>query len=362
MGAIERRNNVKWNINPGVSLSDIDNFSVEKIPTEKLYDNCIFQFRHSGTTTISLGFLIGPTSYSVTMGNGYRSAKTTTGNHLQISGNSVGNLNLSLVLIDSGEVSERLIFLDTMIKANGDYFNLQGGYQSLYGMSIKIEGVQYFGYCTSFSFQKDSSNVFIYHANVNFEFFNFVLDDPSISSGKVLKRNGFDYIDKIENCSFELSDSSKTDEDSLITDSTMKDTVTEGLSEVSKMEMIENGIAKTKVYSFDTGGGISDKDKYVKDLKGTVYLELGDVVQIQKLKNIPQLGPFVNKWSQSLGEDFFVAVPKQYLKSDGGVIDQSSSIYYFVCSSYLTNIEDREYDEKKNYSIEDDALQISDSE
>lgn len=353
MGAVDRREKVTWDLNPGIALTDIDKFSVEKIPTEKIYDNCTFLFRsNEGATTVTLGFLIGPTSYTVSMGNNFRPIKTTKGNQIQRAGTSPGQLSLNLVLIDSGEISERLIFLDTMIKANGDYYDSAGGFQSLYGMSIKIEGVQYFGYCTSFSFSKDSSNAFIYYATVAFEFFNMLVDTPTVPDGIPLKRNAFDSIKKVENYSFEIEETDVTDEDSLIEDSTLKDTISKGLREVSKIDIQENGIAKVKAYSFDTAG----TSKFITDLEGKVYVEVGDIIQVQNLDDISVLGPFKAYWGGIASG--FVVVPKSYLKTDGGSINQSSSVYYFVQDYYLTNIEDRAFEDVEEISMEDAVKEI----
>lgn len=325
-----------WDVNPWVKLSNVSDTSTPgNIYQNVLYENCIFRFTTSAKSTTEIKFLIGSTYYAVILGNNTSIAKTTKGNRLINGSPNLGTLSMSGVLVDTGDLKERLITVENLNKLMGDCRTSQGNVQTIYNMSVWIENVEYFGYCDMFSYSKGESSPFLYNFNLSFYFFDAKIDGFSVDGSELLRNAKIAKERPTIDESYELSDGT-TDSDSELNDSTLSDTMNPDLYRVYRGVYDGKNTFCAPLMSYDT----KSKD-YTYNYEKDLCVRVGDVLRVKEVKDVYELEIFyAHNDPNNMKTYFIIRNPDVITYRDSGKAAKTkSTTYFFVSKSMLTLVE-----------------------
>jgi len=261
MNSIEKRERSRWESNPSTVFSSQDIIDEN---SNYLYENGVIKFTDNNDNVHKVGFMVGPNAYSVIYQNKVGTKKTTSGNHLYYSGVYPGQLSISSYLIDTADLPERLVLIDNIAKNATDCKNDEG-YHSVLSCSIDIEGVEYFGEISSFSYEKSSSQQFLYQFSLSFVFYNVRTTVPDLSATDVENTLSDEGVVLSESDYFNIKDTSKQGFSTDDTQSSENSTIEEDATFTSKI----NAHAQIKLTK---GTAIYNVNPSNGNIKGMFYI------------------------------------------------------------------------------------------
>lgn len=136
------------------------------------YHNARIIFKNKTTNEEnSWGFLISPSSYSVSSQNNIQLNKTLVGWFITRCGPAIGTLNMSGYFLDTLYAPERMQFWRVYQNYVEDKQNEYLEFGSNFSQKILIEGKYYHGMIQSLSLSKSANQQFLYQYNISFLFY-----------------------------------------------------------------------------------------------------------------------------------------------------------------------------------------------